>query len=190
LFGLVWGAFMLWLGPSLFWWFTPMLAGMILSIPLSVFTSRRSLGARARKLGLFLTPEEIAPPPELVALRANMKVHEITEDTSPQRPHAGLAEAVLDPYVNAIHVSLLREKQLNPVYAEQLAGMGVGSPQVRALGEKLLAAGPDRLKPAERLLVMADERTMVWLYHEVWLRQSLAPWWKAMIREFSRQDQS
>jgi hypothetical protein len=31
---------------------------------------------------------------------------------------------------------------------------------------------------------------MVWLYHEVWLRQSLAPWWKAMIREFSRQDQS
>src|ERR1039458_7873269 len=131
LIGLVWGAFMWWLGPSLFWWFTPMLAGMILSIPLSVFTSRRSLGARARKLGLFLTPEEIAPPPESGAVRANMKVHEITEDTSPRRPHAGLAEAVLDPYVNAIHVSLLREKQLNPVYAEQLAGLGVGTPQHR-----------------------------------------------------------
>jgi membrane glycosyltransferase len=190
LIGLVWGAFMWWLGSSLFWWFTPVLAGMVLSIPLSVFTSRRSLGARARKLGLFLTPEEIAPPPELVALRANMKVHEITEDTSPRPPHAGLAEAVLDPYVNAIHVSLLREKQLNPVYAEQLAGLGVGSPKVRALAEKLLAAGPDQLTPAERLLIMADERTMVWLYHEAWLRQSLAPWWKASIREYSRQDES
>jgi membrane glycosyltransferase len=190
LFGLVWGGFMWWLGPSLFWWFTPMLAGMILSIPLSVFTSRRSLGARARKLGLFLTPEEIAPPPELVALRANMKVHEITEDTSPRPPHAGLAEAVLDPYVNAIHVSLLREKQLNPVYAEQLAAMGVGSPQVRALAEKLLTTGPDKLTPAERLLIMADERTMVWLHHEAWLRQSLAPWWKASIRKYSRQDES
>jgi membrane glycosyltransferase len=190
LFGLVWGAFMWWLGPSLFWWFTPMLAGMILSIPLSVFTSRRSLGARARKLGLFLTPEEIAPPPELVTLRANMKVHEMTEDPSPRRPHAGLAEAVLDPYVNAIHVSLLREKQLNPVYAEQLAALGVGSPEVRALGEKLLTAGPDKLTPAERLLIMADEGTMVWLYHEAWLRQSLAPWWKASIREYSRQDES
>jgi membrane glycosyltransferase len=190
LFGLVWGAFMWWLGPSLFWWFTPVLAGMVLSIPLSVFTSRRSLGARARKLGLFLTPEEIAPPPELVALRANMKVHEITEDTSPRPPHAGLAEAVLDPYVNAIHVSLLREKQLNPVYAEQLAALGVGSPEVRALGEKLLTAGPDKLTPVERLLIMADERTMVWLYHEAWLRQSLAPWWKASIREYSRQDES
>ena len=190
LIGLVWGAFMWWLGSSLFWWFTPVLAGMVLSIPLSVFTSRRSLGARARKLGLFLTPEEIAPPPELVALRANMKVYEITEDTSLRRPHAGLAEAVLDPYVNAIHVSLLREKQLNPVYAEQLAGLGVGSPKVRALGEKLLAAGPDKMTPAERLLIMADERTMVWLYHEAWLRQSLAPWWKASIRGYSRQDES
>ena len=190
LIGLVWGAFMWWLGSSLFWWFTPVLAGMVLSIPLSVCTSRRSLGARARKLGLFLTPEEIAPPPELVALRANMKVYEITEDTSLRRPHAGLAEAVLDPYVNAIHVSLLREKQLNPVYAEQLAGLGVGSPEVRALAEKLLTAGPDKMTPAERLLIMADERTMVWLYHEAWLRQSLAPWWKASIREYSRQDES
>jgi membrane glycosyltransferase len=192
LIGLVWGGFMWWLGPSLFWWFTPVLAGMVLSIPLSVFTSRRSLGARARKLGLFLTPEEIAPPPELVALRANMKVYEITEDTSPRRPHAGLAEAVLDPYVNAVHVSLLREKQLNPVYAEQLAALGVGSPKVQALGEKLLAAGPDKLTPAERLLIMADAHTLVWLYHEAWLRtgDSLAPWWRASIREYSRLDES
>ena len=98
-----------------------MFTGMVLSIPLSVWTSRRSLGARARKLGLFLTPEETKPPPELVALRSQMKIHEITADNTPTRPHAGLAEAVLDPYVNAIHVSLLREKRLNPVYAEQLA---------------------------------------------------------------------
>ncbi len=134
LIGLAWGAFMWWLGPTLFWWFTPVLAGMALSIPLSVFTSRRHLGARLRKMGMFLTPEETAPPPELVALRARMKVHEITTDTTAaaqetatRRTHAGLAEAVLDPYVNAIHVSLLREKQLNPTYAEQLAKLGAGS---------------------------------------------------------------
>ena len=192
LIGLVWGVFMWRLGHSLFWWFTPMLAGMVCSIPLSVFTSRRSAGARARKLGLFLTPEEIAPPPELVALRANMKVHELTEDTSPRSPHAGLAEVVLDPYVNAIHVTLLREKQFNPVYAEQFAGLGVGTPKVRELGEKLLAAGPDKLTAAERLLVTSDAQTMVWLHHEAWLRsgESLAPWWRASIRGYSRQDES
>ena len=187
LVGLVWGVFMWHLDRTLFWWFTPVLAGMALSIPLSVFTSRRSLGARARKMDFFLTPEETAPPLELVSLRARMKVHEITEDTTPRHPHAGLAEAVLDPYVNAIHVSLLREKQLNPVYAEQLARLGVGSGDVHALGEKLLARGPDKLTAAERLLIMADAHALVWLHQQAWLRpdESLAPWWKAMIREFS-----
>lgn len=190
LVGLVWGAFMWRLDRTLFWWFTPVLAGMALSIPLSVFTSRRSLGTRARKINFFLTPEETAPPPELVALRARMKVHELTEDTTPRRPYAGLAEAVLDPYVNAVHVSLLREKQFNPVYAEQLAKLGVGSREVRELSDKLLARGPDRLTAAERLLVLADAQALVWLHQQAWLRpdELLAPWWKAMIREFSSRE--
>ena len=190
LIGLVWGTFMWSLGPSLFWWFTPLLAGMVLSIPLSVFTSRRSLGARARQLGLLLTPEETAPPPELVALRSRMKVHELTEDTTPRRPHASLAEAVLDPYMNAVHVTLLFERQLNPVYAEQLAALGIGSPKVGVLAEKVLAEGPDKLTPEERRLVMADPATMEWLHRQAWLRpyESLAPWWKAMMRDFSQRE--
>ena len=55
-----------------------------------------------------------------------------------RRVGGGLADAVLDPYVNAIHVSLLREKQLNPSYAEQFVRLGTGTDEVRALGEKLL----------------------------------------------------
>ncbi len=111
-------------------------------------------------------------------------------EAAPRRPYAGLAEAVLDPYVNAIHVSLLREKQLNPTYAEQLAKLGAGSEAVGALGEKLLAAGPDKLTSAERMAVMADQRVMVWLHQQAWLRpeEKLAPWWKAMIREFSQRE--
>jgi membrane glycosyltransferase len=188
LIGLVWGVFMWQLEPSLFWWFTPVLAGMILSIPLSVLTSRGSLGARARKLGLFLTPEEIAPPVELVSLRAHLKIQELTGGTDSRQPHAGLAEAVLDPYVNAIHVSLLREKQLNPVYAEQFSKLGAGGENVRALGEKLLADGPDKLSAFERLLIMADQSTMVWLHQQSWQRpsESLAVWWRDVILEYSR----
>jgi membrane glycosyltransferase len=193
LIGLVWGAVMWRLGPSLFWWFTPLLAGMVLSLPLSVLTSRRDLGARARKIGLFLTPEETSPPPEIVSLRSQMKIYELTaleSDAGTRRQHSGLAEAVLDPYVNAIHVSLLREKRLNPTYAEQLAKLGAGSEAVGALGEKLLAAGPDQLTPPERMAVMADQRVMVWLHQQAWLRpeEKLAPWWKAMIREFSQRE--
>ncbi len=190
LIGLVWGALMWWVEPILFWWFTPVLAGMALSIPLSVLTSRRSLGARARAAGLFLTPEEIKLPDELLSLRSNLKIHELTDDNSPRPPHAGLAEAMLDPYVNAIHVSLLREKQLNPVYAEQLTKLGVGGERVQALGEKLLAEGPDKLSATERLLVMADQRVMVWLHQQSWQRpgETLAPWWRGAILDYSRRD--
>jgi membrane glycosyltransferase len=190
LIGIIWGAFMWRLEPTLFWWFTPVLAGMVLAIPLSVLTSRRRLGARARSAGLFLTPEETELPEELISLRANLKIHELTGEETPRRAHAGLAEAVLDPYVNAIHVSLLREKQLNPVYAEQFSKLGVGSDRVQMLGEKLLAEGPDKLSSNERLMVMADQRLMVWLHQQSWQRagETLAPWWRAAILEYSRRD--
>ena len=190
LIGAFWGTFMWQLAPSLFWWFTPVLAGMVLSVPLSVLTSRSMLGSWARSLGLFLTPEETRPPAEIISLRSHLKIHELTGDNTPLRAHAGLAEAILDPYVNAIHVSLLREKQLNPVYAEQLLNLGAGGEEVQKLGEKLLAAGPDQLTAAERMRVMADQRVMVWLHQQMWQRPggSLASWWRGAILEFSRRD--
>jgi len=189
LIGVLWGGFMWWLDPKLFWWFTPMLAGMVFSIPLSVLTSRARLGMQARQAGLFLTPEETAPPTEIVSLRAQMKLHEMVTESDRHRRHPGLAEAVLDPYINAIHVSLLREKQLNPVYAEQLNKLGAGSEELQRLGEKLLIEGPDKLTVAERLLVMADQRVTVWLHQQAWQRtgDALAPWWRASIQEYSRQ---
>jgi membrane glycosyltransferase len=66
--GLVWGAVMARVAPQFFWWLTPVLLGLILSIGLTTFTSRTSAGTRLRKWHLLLTPEESAPPPELVAL--------------------------------------------------------------------------------------------------------------------------
>ncbi len=191
LIGLAWGGFIWWLEPALLWWFSPVLAGMVLAVPLSVLTSRRSLGTYAKTVGLFLTPEETRPPLELISLRARMKIHDLT-DTAPtvDRPYAGLAKAVLDPYVNAIHVTLLREKQLNPVYAEHIKRIGAGTDAVRELGEKLLAGGPEKLKSSERMTVMADQRVMVWLHQQAWLRpeEKMAAWWRAMIRESSHRE--
>jgi len=84
----------------------------------------------------------------------------------------------------------LREKQMNPSYAEQFVRLGTGTDQVRALGEKLLAEGPEKLKPSERMSVLADQKLMVQLHSQAWLRpeEKLAPWWKLMIREFSQRD--
>jgi membrane glycosyltransferase len=67
-FGLAWAAVMLRLAPQFFWWLSPVLAGLILGVPLTVWTSRISAGRLARRFGLLVTPEESDPPGELIML--------------------------------------------------------------------------------------------------------------------------
>jgi membrane glycosyltransferase len=186
--GLIWGGAIWRLDRPTFWWFMPVMVGMVVSIPLSVLTSRARLGDQARRVGLFLTPEETSPPPELAALRARMAALEENGQIAPRVPDAGLADVVLDPYVNAIHVSLLREKRQNPAFARALSDLGVGQPQVRTLCEKLLAQGPAQLRREEKLLIMSDADQLPWLHRQAWLRPSatLARWWQTQIRQYAR----
>ncbi len=187
LIGLVWG-FLVWrIDHPTFWWFVPVTAGMVLSIPLSVWTSRTSWGAGARHQGLFLTPEETSPPSELDTLRVRMALLEKTGAAVPRAPDASIAEAVLDPYINAIHVSLLREKQLNPEYREALARLRAGQPEIRELGERLLAKGPEIFNAQEKLLILSDADVMSWLHRQAWIRPDaqLAGWWQTAIRQFA-----
>jgi len=44
------------------WWLSPILAGLLLAIPLSVLTSRVRIGRALRRRGLLLTPEESREP--------------------------------------------------------------------------------------------------------------------------------
>jgi membrane glycosyltransferase len=50
----------------LFFWMTPVFAGLVLAIPLALFVGRRGTGTWLRRLGLLLIPDEIKPPVELV----------------------------------------------------------------------------------------------------------------------------
>jgi membrane glycosyltransferase len=68
LLGLVWGAVILWFAPKYIWWLLPVLAGLVLSVPLTVLTSRADAGQWARRHKLLLTPEETQTPRELAAL--------------------------------------------------------------------------------------------------------------------------
>jgi membrane glycosyltransferase len=176
--GLGFGLFAwIWLRDS-FWWFVPVLIGLVLSIPLSVWSSRRSLGALARRLGLFLTPEELAPPAEVARLTELLERPENARELAPEA-NDRLTRAIVDPYANAIHVSLLREKLLNPVYAKELEEVGVGSPEIHTLRATLLAEGPAALANAEKLRIMSDGESMAWLHSRVWTlpKEELGAWW-------------
>ncbi len=185
LVGLGWGAFAWYeLSRDYFYWFLPVLIGMALSIPVSVLFSRRSWGRAARSMGLLMTPEEISPPEEISRLDELME-HEAGR---PDGLDLGdrLTRAIVDPYTNAIHVTLLREKKLNPVYALELETVKTSAGEVEKLREKLLAEGPASLTPAQKIAVMSDTQSMSWLHSQTWLRpaEQLHEWWRKAIRAY------
>lgn len=104
--------------PSFFWWFTPVLAGLLLSIPISMLTSRVAVGTFAKRLGLFLTPAETSGSGVLELL-----------DNEPSRPK-GQAEpepvwtaALSDPRLFAMHDALLQHEPLNRRQLHLLKGL-------------------------------------------------------------------
>lgn len=70
--GIAWGVVILAFAPRYIWWLLPVLAGMVLSVPLTVLTSRTGAGLWLRRHRLLLTPEETDPPAELAALQARL----------------------------------------------------------------------------------------------------------------------
>jgi membrane glycosyltransferase len=67
--GVVWAWAVWWIAPDFLAWLLPVVGPMMLSIPLSMCTSRIGAGKALRRLGLLLIPEETATPPVLVAMR-------------------------------------------------------------------------------------------------------------------------
>lgn len=80
LLGIVWGGAMLALAPRFIGWMLPVIAGMLISAPFTVLTSRTSLGRALRRRGLLLTPEESCPPPELAALQSAEPLRPVVAD--------------------------------------------------------------------------------------------------------------
>ena len=62
-----------WFDLAAFVWLLPVIIPLLLSIPLSVYSGRVSLGRAARQWGLFRIPEENSPPPLLDHLRNLME---------------------------------------------------------------------------------------------------------------------
>ena len=71
--------------PTVVVWLLPVAIPVLLSIPLSVYFSRASLGRATRGCRLFMIPEERFPPPVLDDLQALM--------TAPKKMHPPLRHA-------------------------------------------------------------------------------------------------
>jgi membrane glycosyltransferase len=102
--GLMWSALLLTGARELFWWFSPVLIGLVFSIPLSLWTSKVSVGRWARAWGLLLTPEEVDQPAILRRFHEELQL-------AARRPWAacrdGLSWVLHDPQVRSVHLALL-----------------------------------------------------------------------------------
>jgi membrane glycosyltransferase len=146
-----WGATVYSLNPEYFWWLTPIVVALLLSVPLSIVASRVGWGERARRAGLFLIPEETAPPAELRDLDALLAESRETGD--------GFVRAALDPGVNALHQALLRgPRRLAPAVRTAR----------RAFLERALRLGPEALGNRERRVLLFDPEATSALHRGVW----------------------
>jgi len=177
-FGLAWGISSYILSPPFFLWLSPVIFPLVFSIPISILLSKVSFGAGARRFGLFLTPEETAPPYELKRLHQNLaECYRHLPPIEPLRANYGLTQAVLDPYVNAMHVALLRQRRVSDESREFFA-------QLRG---RLLRDGPARFTLAEKMALLLDADSMMTLHRDLWScpSEDLAEWWRLAMRQYN-----
>jgi membrane glycosyltransferase len=150
----------------------------VFSIPISIALSKISFGQQALRWGIFMTPEETSPPFELHRLRTNLsECYKHMRPIEVLRSDYGLLQAVLDPYVNAVHVSLLRQRKPSEESRDYFLQMRV----------RLLREGPAGFTTKEKMALLLDAESMLWLHRELWRvpSQSLAEWWRLAVRQYN-----
>ncbi|MCO8161767.1 glucans biosynthesis glucosyltransferase MdoH [Pseudomonas sp. 21LCFQ010] len=164
LLGVLWTALVAWLNPSFLWWLAPIVVSLMLSIPVSVISSRTGLGLKARDEKLFLIPEEYDTPQELIS--TDQYTHE-------NRWHAlndGFVRAVVDPQQNALACAMAtsRHREAAPIEALRVERVA-----------QALQAGPEKLGNHERLMLLSDPVALSRLHEQVWNQRHpewLAAW--------------
>ena len=101
LLGIALGAVAYAVSAPLLLWMSPVVAGLVLAIPIAAFTARASVGGAFRAAGLLLTPEEREPPAILV--RANQLTAHVpaASEANPLERLAG------DRILREAHLSML-----------------------------------------------------------------------------------
>ena len=171
---ILWSILAWWISPMFFWWISPVMIGIALAIPFSIYTSgTHSTG------DLFSTLEERHPATVLKGLQHNLsEAHQRSTPLPALAKDYGLLQALLDPYINALHVSLLRQRQrVTPESRDYLDN----------LRKRLVKEGPDALSRRELSALMYDPDVMTRLHYDLWSAsgEGISPWWDAAIKQYN-----
>jgi membrane glycosyltransferase len=156
-----WGAAVLWIVPAYFWWLLPVLGPLLLAMPLSVWSSRMAVGRRMRAAGYFVIPEEVAPPPELCAVRRQLER---------AAGGGGFAQTVLGPLRNAVACAC----------AQVRARRGGTAQAVQRKRIAAALAAPRALSRQQQLELLDDAQALAQLHARAWLSNAAYLRWRAV----------
>jgi membrane glycosyltransferase len=155
--GLAWTALVAWLNPIFLFWMAPILASLIFIIPLSVFSSRVTLGRRAYHARLFRIPEETQPPAELQATRRYTAINRSALHTPTFR------DAVAEPTANALACAMGKARHRPAALIEKQRDEAV---------EHALDVGVTGLTEPQKLRLLNDPIALARLHVMVWQDQT------------------
>jgi len=155
----IWGLAVAWLNPHYFWWLTPVVVALVISIPVSVWSSRLGPGERAKRRGLLLTPDETSPPQEIQDVQRDVQAAEELAAKLPEWRRDGFARAVVDPLQNAVHCALIGSGR---TFAASMRRTH------EALVERAVTEGPQALGTPERRRLLRDPEALLDLHRAVW----------------------
>jgi len=150
-----------WISPNYLLWISPLLAGLILAIPVAHFSCHKSLFGK-----LFATPEELHPPKEL---SGNFRLQ--------LREGDQFVHAVLDPFYNAVHVALQRKRESVSTSSGEYGA---------SLAMKLFKEGPDALTAQEKRALLTDGHNLAFLHTLIWKTpaEMMHPAWAKALAEY------
>lgn len=178
LIGLTWAIIAYAIRPDCFQWLAPVWVGLLASLPVTILLSDRRCGQAARAIGLFSTPQETAPADVLRNLARHMRTcRQQVMPIEPLRRNFGLIQVVLDPYINAVHVSLLRQGRRRDTTPSSL----------QRLQDRLLREGPAALGRREIRALLFHAPSIAALHCRIWetADAQLHPGWRLAMQQYN-----
>jgi membrane glycosyltransferase len=145
--GIAWAGLVYWLNPGFLLWLLPIVGSLVLAVPLSVWSSRVSLGRWFRERRFFLIPEESNPPRELRWTRAAVK-------RAPNLRH-GFERAAVNPLTLALVCAAVTPRERRPQHVVD---------ERTRLAHYALENGPRALSETQRNTLLADPAALTQLH--------------------------
>ncbi|BBI91449.1 putative glucan biosynthesis: glycosyl transferase [Serratia symbiotica str. Tucson] len=153
LLGLVWARGMAKLDLRFLWWLSPIVFSLILSLFVSVLSSRATLGMKSKRAKLFLIPKEYSPPCVLLATEQYLQLNRRRALTN------GFMHAVVNPSFNALSTSLATARHHLRAAIER---------NREARVNEALDLEPEKLVKDKRLELLSDPVALSRLHQRIW----------------------